>query len=166
MHRTRTRLQTLHQAWQRSNVSTETKIRFKTSGRLRDALLSGYRFLRGPGPMMTRLSNVLCVLCSSFSVVSSGDEKPLTWADFHAGLSRTFARQPVPWTSQPFGHKTTAQGMRFGQRFLVSYDEGASWSQTVYELYHGGLYANSVVLDDVTVHDNRDAGQRHLNVLR
>jgi hypothetical protein len=115
---------------------------------------------------MTRLSNVLCVLCSSFSVVSSGDEKPLTWADFHAGLSRTFARQPVPWTSQPFGHKTTAQGMRFGQRFLVSYDEGASWSQTVYELYHGGLYANSVVLDDVTVHDNRDAGQRHLNVLR
>ncbi len=69
----------------------------------------------------------------------------------------------------PFGHKTTAGGKRFGQRFLVSYDEGRSWSRTVYELHHGGLYANSVALDDdtiVTVHDNRDAGERGLNVLR
>ena len=69
----------------------------------------------------------------------------------------------------PFGHKTTAMGRRFGQRFLVSYDDGNSWTRTVYELHHGGLYANSVALDDdtiVTVHDNRDAGDRNLQVLR
>ena len=69
----------------------------------------------------------------------------------------------------PFSHKTTARGVRFGQRFLVSYDEGKSWSRSVYELHHGGLYANSVALDDdtiVTVHDNREAGKRNLNVLR
>ena len=69
----------------------------------------------------------------------------------------------------PFGHKTTVGGRRFGQRFLVSYDEGKTWSRTVFELHHGGLYANSVVVNDdtiVTVHDNRAAGDRGLNVLR
>ena len=59
----------------------------------------------------------------------------------------------------PFGHKTSdEQGRRFGQRFMVSYDEGRSWSKTIYELHKGGLYASSVALPDdtiVTVHDNR-----------
>jgi len=58
----------------------------------------------------------------------------------------------------PFGEKTESKGQRFGQRFMVSYDEGKTWSRTVYELNRGGLYASSVVLPDdtiVTVHDNR-----------
>ncbi len=54
----------------------------------------------------------------------------------------------------PFGHKTG----NFGQRFLVSYDEGRTWTRRVYELHHGGLFASSVALEDdtiVTGHDNR-----------
>ncbi len=63
----------------------------------------------------------------------------------------------------PFGHKTQdVQGRMFGQRFMVSYDEGQTWSRNVYELHKGGLYANSVALPDdtiVTVHDNRKTEQ-------
>ena len=64
----------------------------------------------------------------------------------------------------PFGHKDEG----FGQRFLMSFDEGRTWSRTVYQLRKGGLYANSVVLNDdtiITVHDNRKAGGG-LSVLR
>ena len=46
-----------------------------------------------------------------------------------------------------FGHKDKGQG----QRFLVSYDDGRSWSRTVYELHVGGLYANTVALNDDTL---------------
>lgn len=54
----------------------------------------------------------------------------------------------------PFGHKTE----QFGQRFLVSYDEGRTWTRRISELGQGGLFASSVVLTDdtiVTAHDNR-----------
>ena len=71
----------------------------------------------------------------------AGDEKPLTWADFHAGLPRTFARQPVPWTSQPFGTQFRAaqpvvvrapDGELFANARTVlihSVDGGRSWQQ-------------------------------------
>ncbi|MAE66740.1 MAG: hypothetical protein CMJ18_20930 [Phycisphaeraceae bacterium] len=68
-----------------------------------------------------------------------------------------------------FGHKTEVDGKRFGQRVMVSLDEGETWSRTVYELHHGGLYANSVVLPDdtiVTVHDGRNTDHVKLSVLR
>ena len=45
---------------------------------------------------------------------------------------------------------------RWGQRFMLSYDEGRTWSKAVYKLHHYGEYARSVVLEDdtiVTVHD-------------
>ena len=67
----------------------------------------------------------------------------------------------------PFGHKDQGQG----QRFMVSYDEGQSWSKTVFELNKSGMYASSVVLDDqtiVTVHaiESHQGGQNALEVLR
>jgi len=67
----------------------------------------------------------------------------------------------------PFSHKDAGQG----QRFMVSYDDGATWSRTVYELHKGGMYASSVVLSDdtiVTVHaTGRNMGGRGtLDVLR
>lgn len=48
---------------------------------------------------------------------------------------------------------------RYGQRFMLSYDCGSSWSRSVYQVYRCGQYARSAVLDDdtiVTVHDNRE----------
>ncbi len=48
---------------------------------------------------------------------------------------------------------------RYGQRFMLSYDRGETWSRSVYQLYRCGQYARSVVLDDdtiVTVHDSRE----------
>ena len=68
----------------------------------------------------------------------------------------------------PFSYKTEYDGRRFGQRFMLSYDEGATWSRSVYQLHCGGHYASSVVLDDdtiVTVHDDRSAS-RTLTALR
>ena len=68
----------------------------------------------------------------------------------------------------PFGYKTEYEGTRFGQRFMLSYDEGRTWSRTVYQLHKGGLYASSVALDDgsiLTVHDDRGDTHR-LTILR
>jgi hypothetical protein len=45
---------------------------------------------------------------------------------------------------------------RWGQRFMLSYDEGRAWSKAVYKLHHYGEYARSVALEDdtiVTIHD-------------
>ena len=58
-----------------------------------------------------------------------------------------------------------------GQRFIVSYDRGETWSNAIWELNDCGLYASSVVMPDdtiVTVHDGlRDkASGRRLGALR
>ena len=45
-----------------------------------------------------------------------------------------------------------------GQRFVVSYDEGRTWSNAIFELNDFGLFASTVALDDdtlVTVHETR-----------
>lgn len=55
----------------------------------------------------------------------------------------------------PFGHKHPGHG----QRFILSYDLGKTWSNTIFELNKGGLYASSVALKDdtiVTVFQARD----------
>jgi hypothetical protein len=52
----------------------------------------------------------------------------------------------------PFSHKLGTHG----QRFIVSYDRGESWSRAIWELGDCGMYASSVVMPDdtiVTVHD-------------
>ena len=47
----------------------------------------------------------------------------------------------------PFSHKDAGEG----QRFIVSYDQGRSWSNRVFQLNTGGLYASSVVLQNDTI---------------
>lgn len=47
----------------------------------------------------------------------------------------------------PFSHKD--EGM--GQRFIVSYDQGQSWSNAIFELHKGGMYANTVAMVDDTL---------------
>lgn len=64
----------------------------------------------------------------------------------------------------PFSHKDQGQG----QRFLVSYDEGKTWSKTIYDLNKNGMYASSVVMKDgtiVTAYQDRKRDSR-LSVLR
>ena len=46
-----------------------------------------------------------------------------------------------------FGHKTDG----LGQRFMLSYDDGITWSRKVFQLHRTGQYASSVVLDDDTI---------------
>ena len=58
----------------------------------------------------------------------------------------------------PFGFKTE----NFGQRFLMSFDDGHTWTRRIHELDQGGLFASSVGLEDgtiVTAHDNRRSPQ-------
>ena len=58
---------------------------------------------------------------------------------------------------------------RYGQRFMLSYDNGHTWGKAVYQLYQCGQYARSVALDDdtiVTVHDNRETWGFQGRVLR
>ena len=47
----------------------------------------------------------------------------------------------------PFGHKDQGNG----QRFIVSYDQGQTWSKTIFELNKCGMYANSEALQDDTI---------------
>ena len=58
---------------------------------------------------------------------------------------------------------------RYGQRFMLSYDNGQTWSRSVYQLYPCGQYARTVVLDDdtlVTVHDHRETWNFQGRLLR
>ena len=50
--------------------------------------------------MKTMLGIVLWIVCGSFASVHGEDTKPLTWADYHPDLARTFARSRVPWKFQ------------------------------------------------------------------
>jgi hypothetical protein len=50
-----------------------------------------------------------------------------------------------------FSHKDFAAGVRFGQRAIFSYDSGATFSNAILELHHGGLSASSVALNDGVV---------------
>jgi len=99
-------------------------------------------------------------------------QRPLSLlVDPRPGFAHVLLRgaQPLDGTLvMPFGYKGVYEGRKFGQRFMLSYDQGRTWSRTVYQLHTGGLYASSVVLDDgtiLTVHDDRADTQR-LTALR
>ena len=67
----------------------------------------------------------------------------------------------------PFGHKEEGGG----QRFMVSYDDGQTWSKTVFELNKSGWYASSVILGDDTIvtvyaREWHSGGSNQLEVLR
>ena len=63
----------------------------------------------------------------------------------------------------PFGYKTDSGG----QRFVVSCDQGETWSRTVFQLHTGGQYASSVVLaDDTIVTVIHDSASKSLQALR
>ena len=59
---------------------------------------------------------------------------------------------------------------RAGQKFMLSYDQGKTWSKRAYSLNPTGEYARSVVLEDdtmVSVHDGVGEGERgRLCILR
>ena len=51
-----------------------------------------------------------------------------------------------------FGYKGTASGkLETGQRFIVSYSNGTSWSNRIFQLHSGGMYASSVATADDTI---------------
>jgi hypothetical protein len=52
-----------------------------------------------------------------------------------------------------FGYKPAANMPRddYGQRFIVSYDNGTSWSNRIFRLHRGGMYASSAVAVDDTI---------------
>lgn len=67
----------------------------------------------------------------------------------------------------PFCHRAGTDTGK-GQRVILSYDDGRSWSKAVYQINDFGEYASSVVLDDgtiVTAHDStgrEDHGRLHV----
>ena len=63
-----------------------------------------------------------------------------------------------------FGSKNN----QLGQRAMISYDQGETWSKTIYDIHTGGMYASSVTLKDdtiVTIIDNRGISEKGLPVL-
>ena len=52
-----------------------------------------------------------------------------------------------------FGYKPTANMPHddYGQRFIVSYDNGTSWSNRIFQLHRGGMYASSAATADDTI---------------
>jgi photosystem II stability/assembly factor-like uncharacterized protein len=106
--------------------------------------------------------------------ISHSDDDGKTWS--HPRLVTGFVQQTGCLARlsdgtiiMPFGHKDDTHG----QRFVVSYDEGKTWSNAVFELNEFGLFASTVVLDDdtlVTAHEttrkNAPLGWIMLHVLR
>jgi hypothetical protein len=85
-----------------------------------------------------------CVLHSDDGGVTWSEPRLVTgWVQQTAGLVRLRDGTIV----MPYGHKDEGHG----QRFVLSYDEGETWSNARFELNKFGMYAHSVVLDDDTI---------------
>ena len=99
----------------------------------------------------TTLSNVTQPGFKNTAVLYSGD-RGATWSrpKLVTGYDQQTACLVVlaPNTLVlPFGHKDDGEG----QRFIVSYDGGRSFSNTIFQLHQGGLYASSVATNNGTI---------------
>ncbi|MAE62916.1 MAG: hypothetical protein CMJ18_01480 [Phycisphaeraceae bacterium] len=85
-----------------------------------------------------------CILHSDDGGATWSEPRLVTgWLQQTAGLVRLSDGTVV----MPYGHKDEGHG----QRFVLSYDEGETWSNAVFELNRFGMYAHSVALDDDTI---------------
>lgn len=108
--------------------------------------------MRGDKPPFSRSKAIASGFVARVTVVSHSDDQGKTWSpprmvtgfDEQTGC---LVRLPDDAVILVFGHKTDGTG----QRFMLSYDEGETWSRNVYALNANGLYASSVVLDDGTI---------------
>ncbi len=114
--------------------------------------LASPHLLRSDKPPYTKSKGVGKGLAARLSGVLHSDDGGKTWSqprllagfDEQTGCLIQLSDDTVLFV---FGHKTDG----LGQRFMLSYDQGETWSKTVYQLHWLGQYASSVVLDDDTI---------------
>ena len=114
--------------------------------------LASPHLLRDDKPPYTKSKQLHSGLVARFTAILHSDDGGKTWTE--PGLLTGFDEQTGSLVRLsdgtiilPFGYKTDTRG----QRFVVSYDEGETWSRTVFQLHPDGQYASSVVLADDTI---------------
>ena len=108
--------------------------------------------LRNDQPPYTKSKTIGAGLVARFTAILHSDDAGKTWTaprlltgfDEQTGCLVSLSNGTV---ILPFGYKTDTRG----QRFLISYDEGETWSRTVFQLHDDGQYASSVALADDTI---------------
>ena len=108
--------------------------------------------MRSDKPPYTKSKQVGSGLVARFTAVLHSDDGGKTWTEprLVTGFDEqtgSMVRLSDGTIILPFGYKTDTRG----QRFVASYDEGETWSRTVYQLHADGQYASSVVLADDTI---------------
>ena len=116
--------------------------------------------MRTDKPPYTKSKRVGAGLVARFTAVLHSDDGGKSWTpprivtgfDEQTGCLVRLSEGTVVL---PFGYKTDTRG----QRFIVSYDDGETWSRTVFQLHADGQYAYSVALADDTlvtvIHDTK-----------
>lgn len=130
--------------------------------------LASPHMMRGDKPPYAKSKQVGSGLVARFTALLHSDDAGKTWTrprlvtgfDEQTG---SLVRLSNGTIVLPFGYKTDTRG----QRFIVSFDEGETWSRTVYQLHADGQYASSVVRRDDTIvtvfHDTKGLRLRSLH---
>ena len=108
--------------------------------------------MRNDQPPYTKSKTIGAGLVARFTAILHSDDAGKTWTaprlltgfDEQTGCLVSLSDGTV---ILPFGYKTDTRG----QRFLISYDGGETWSRNVFQLHDDGQYASSVALADDTI---------------
>lgn len=126
--------------------------------------------MRSDQPPYTKSKTVGLGLAARLTAVLWSDDGGKTWTEprLVTGFDEqtgSLVRLSDGTVILVFGHKTDG----LGQRFMLSYDEGETWTRRVFQLHNAGQYASSVVLDDETIatiiHSPYDGGTHMLTTL-
>ena len=114
--------------------------------------LASPHLMRSDKPPYTKSKQVGKGLAARLTAVLWSDDGGKTWTEprLVTGFDEqtgSLVRMPDGTIILVFGHKTDG----LGQRFMLSYDEGETWTRCVFQLHSAGQYASSVVLDDETI---------------
>ena len=79
------------------------------------------------------------------TAILTSDDNGANWVN--KGLITGFAQQTASIVKLPepgalallFSHKDIAAGDKYGQRAILSYTNGSTWSNAILELHHGGM---------------------------
>ena len=109
-------------------------------------LVSPHR-MRDDKPPYKKSKQIGSGLVARFTAILHSDDAGKTWTQprLVTGFDEqtgTLIRLSDGTILLPFGYKTDTRG----QRFIVSYDRGETWSRSVFQLHADGQYASSVVL--------------------
>lgn len=133
------------------------------------ANLASPHIMRNDAPPYSKSKNIAEGFAIRATAILWSDDRGKTWTE--PRLLTALDEQTGCLTRLSDGTVLVVFGSKnnqLGQRCMISYDDGETWSKTIYDIHTGGMYASSVTLKDdtvVTIIDNREISDKGLPVL-